>query len=102
MNKIRTKKGGTINTKQVCEALEKGGVYPDQFFFKAGVYTVREGFYYTHGRSAEDLANEIKAAIPSAEIVDCCEIWKPFIGGAPIERQSHWLVRFKIDQKEER
>ena len=63
---------------------------------KAGVFTARRGFFYTHGRSEKDLVQRIKEKYPKAKIIDSGEQWTSFRGGAPIERQSHWFVKFKL------
>jgi len=61
-----------------------------------GVFTVRQGFFYTHGRTASDLADSIKDFIPEAKIVDLGEVWKNFRGGAPLAKSSHFFVKFTI------
>ena len=60
------------------------------------IFTVRRGFYYTHGFTAEKLVEQVKCAYPHATILDSGEIWKPFKGGASVARQSHWFVKFTL------
>ncbi len=66
---------------------------------KDGIFTVREEFFYTHGKTAQDLINKIKDAFQNIEIIDSGEIWKPFRGGASTANSSHWFVRFKEVEK---
>lgn len=69
----------------------------DTVSYRDGVYTARREFFYTHGRTADGFAAEIRAAVPRAVIIDCGEVWKPFRGGAPTHRSSHWWVKFRVD-----
>lgn len=61
---------------------------------RGGVFTVRDSFFYTSGRTAQDLVNEVRAVFPTAVVLDSGEVWKDFRGGAPVARQSHWWVKF--------
>lgn len=61
-----------------------------------GVFTVRRGFYYRNGGSAEKLAERVLVAFPAAKIVAQGEVNKPFKGGAPLAKQSHWFVKFSL------
>ena len=63
---------------------------------RSGIYTARWSFFYRNGGTSEGHANLVKRHFPDAEIVEHREIWKPFLGGAPVANQSHWLVRFKL------
>ena len=68
----------------------------DQCTKRNGVFTARKGFFYTHGMTAEKFAESILKFVPEAKVIETDEIWKPFIGGAPIARQSHFLVKFEV------
>lgn len=68
----------------------------DSCSYKDGVFTVRRGFFYTHGATAGHLAARVKAALPSATLVDQGEVWKAFRGGASTAQQSHWFVKFTV------
>ena len=63
----------------------------------------RKGFYYTHGYCAADLEQEISIALRDKQIkfqiIDSGEYWTAFRGGAPIQRQSHWYVEFKLGKE---
>jgi hypothetical protein len=82
-------------TKQVREVL-----LPDSISQKNGVFTVRRGFFYTGGFTAEGYAAKVKAAFPNATILGCGEVWKPFRGGAGVAAQSHWWVKFEVVEQE--
>jgi len=60
------------------------------------VFTVRRGFFYRSGGSAEQLAQRVREAFPEATVLDAGEVWKEFVGGAPLQRQSHWYVKFTL------
>lgn len=77
--------------KQVREALDV-----DSASVKNGVFTVRRGFFYRHGFTADALAASVKRAFPTAKVLDSGEVWKPFRGGAPVSKQSHWFVKFEV------
>lgn len=66
---------------------------------KAGNIVARRGFFYTHGRTAEEFANYVHQAATAAglklQAVASGEKWLPFSGGAPIAKQSHWWVELK-------
>lgn len=66
---------------------------------KAGVFTVRKGFFYTNGMDSSKLAERVLAVFPEVEIIDHGEVWKPFRGGASVAQQSHWYVKFSVRQK---
>lgn len=63
---------------------------------KKGNFVLRKEFYYTGGNSAELIAEKIIAAFMNAEIVSMQNIWKPFRGGSPVEKSSHFYVEFKF------
>ena len=62
---------------------------------RGDVVTVRRGFFYRFGGSADKFAELVKERIPCAEIIDKGEVSLPFRGGAPVSKQSHWWVKFK-------
>ena len=63
-----------------------------------GVFTVRDSFFYRHGRTEQDLINKVLNAFPNAKILESGEVWKAFRGGASVASQSHWFVKFTFDQ----
>ena len=79
-----------LSVKQVRDAL-----CVDSVSKRNGLFTVRRGFFYTHGRNAEYLVNAVKRAFPGVQVRDFGEVWKPFRGGASVAAQSHWFVVFE-------
>lgn len=70
----------------------------DQCVKRNGIFTVRKGFYYTFGKTTQDLVDAVVKAFPNANILDSGRIWKDFKGGAPIQKQSHWFVKFSLGE----
>ena len=91
-----------LTKKIVEEQLFKVDCHPDQITVSKGVITVREGFFYTSGRSTKTLVDKVQRAFPTAEIIDKGEVRKAFRGGAPtasFPRRSHWFVKFRVPDK---
>ena len=80
-----------MTIKQLKEVL-----MADSYSKRNGVFTVRKGFFYTHGRSAGDFMNEVTQALPNAIIKDFGEHRTSFRGGASVANSSHWFVKFTI------
>jgi hypothetical protein len=80
-----------MKTQEIKEALGAEMVSK-----KGDTYIARWGFFYTFGQAASSKADKVRATFSHATVVDCQEIWKPFKGGAPIQRQSHFRVDFKL------
>lgn len=74
----------------------KEKVSADSYSVLAGVFTVREGFFYKHGKTTEDLRAKVLTAFPSAAIIGSGEVFKAFRGGASIANSSHWYVKFTV------
>jgi hypothetical protein len=78
--------------------------HPDSFSCRNGVYTVRRGFFYRGRATAEGVAQSILKRLVEAlpdhtiTIVGHGEEWKPFRGGAPVAKQSHWWVKFTVSK----
>lgn len=66
-----------------------------------GVFTYRRGFFYTHGvtpsKVQESLETRLTAANLKFTMIENGEIWKPFRGGDPLAKSSHWFVKFTIE-----
>ena len=88
-----------MTTQQLRDTLGRASCSIDTLSQKAGVFTVRRGFFYTNGFTAEKLAEKIKAAVPGAIIIEQGEVWKAFRGGASVAQQSHWFVKFTVEEK---
>jgi hypothetical protein len=63
---------------------------------RGALFTARLSFFYGMGRTAQQLVGRVQRAYPAATIVESGEVWKPFRGGAPIAKQSHWYVTFTL------
>ena len=63
---------------------------------KDGVIVVRKGFYYRHGKDAQDFFLRVgkvlqEAGVPCS-VKDYGEQYTSFRGGAALSKQSHWWV----------
>ena len=86
----------TTKTKQLTASKVADQITCDEVTKSKGVFTARTGFFYSHGRSAENLIDDVKEVFPSATVIDFGEIWKPFKGGASLRSQAHWFVKFPL------
>jgi len=89
-------KNKKLTAQQIQDILFEKNVFVDKVSVNKGIHKVMLGFFYTHGYTAEKFEEQISIALPNAKIIESGEIWKQFNGGAPIERQSHWYVKFTI------
>ena len=64
--------------------------------FRNGIFTVRDSFFYRHGKDETVLVNQVLGVFPDADIIDAGEVWKAFRGGANVKNQSHWWVQFTV------
>jgi hypothetical protein len=90
-----------MKTKDVKELLSKAGIDSRYVSLRNGKFKLMRGFFYTGGFTSEMLANKVKAAIPTADIIEHHEIWLPFRGGYPTSKQSRWEVVFTIKEQTE-
>ena len=72
----------------------------DQVSLSKGVWTVRTGFFYTHGVTSEkfeaSIVKELEEFGILIRVLESGEVWKPFKGGASVASQSHWYVKFRV------
>jgi hypothetical protein len=68
----------------------------DTVSVKNGVFTVRLSFYFSGGGTSEKFAARVKAAFPTAVILDHGEKWASFSGGQSVAAGSHWWVKFLV------
>jgi hypothetical protein len=66
---------------------------------KDDVYTVRCGFFYRMGKTADTYRDRVLEVYPSAKIISFGEVYKPFRGGASVANSSHWYVVFQLQPK---
>ncbi len=87
-----------MKTKHVLQMLNDSGFHPDKLTRRGDVFIYRRGFFYPHGQTAGKIADKMKESFPNMEITDYETVWKPFNGFAPVSRQSHFQVRFKLNE----
>jgi len=73
----------------------------DSISIRKGIYTVRRGYFYSSGGSAEKFAARVQAAFPNARILESGNHWTPFRGGAKLANSTHWFVKFTLEDKKE-
>lgn len=76
-------------------------IHADTYSKNGDVFTIRREFFYTNGYSSDKLAALVLKKIPGTQIVDHGEVWKPFRGGAPTAKSSHWFVKFSVSDMQE-
>lgn len=82
--------------ENITEALKKVGVH-NLIFKRDGSIRAMKGYYYRgQGGTEEQLQAKVLTAFPNAEIVEVGDQFTSFIGGAPIHKQSHIYVIFKL------
>ena len=63
---------------------------------KDGTIVIRRGFFYRHGKDAQDFSLSVGAALSKAgiqyRVKDWGEKYTSFRGGASLASQSHWWV----------
>ena len=66
------------------------------------IFTARFGYFYRHGQSGESTRDKVVKRLTDAgikhTILDYGDYWTPFCGGAPIEKSSHFYVKFTIEE----
>ena len=81
-------------TKKEIEALvEKAGLHPESIgksTKQPGTWILKRSFFYTHGYSAEKMADRLKATDARVTIISASDIWKSW----PTE--SYFEVRFTV------
>ncbi len=75
----------------------KDNIHADTYEInKEGVITLRWGFFYSGGITAQTKVESVQEIFPDAEIITFGTVVKPFMGGAPVKRQTHHYVSFKL------
>jgi hypothetical protein len=86
-----------INDRARIEALLKKEMSFDNFFIRSGIYTIKKGFFYTFGFSADKMAERIKAALGKsglqAFIIETYDDWQPW------PKDSNFVVKFTVSDK---
>lgn len=79
-----------VEKGEIQEALWNGGYHDDNITFHADkTVTVRDSYFYRHGRTTDRLVSKVKTAFPQARIVDSGDHW------AEWPKLSYYYVRFE-------
>ena len=62
------------------------------------IYTVRQSYFYHHGRNEQNIIDDIMENFPNAKIIDSGDHWAPFRGGDSVAKGSHLYVKFMISE----
>ena len=80
-----------VEKERIEDVLFKAGVSGDSLTFgRDGTITSKHGYFYRHGNSPEKIAARIKAALPTAVIVDARDKWSRW------PKDSYFLVKFRL------
>lgn len=78
---------------QIKKALEENNIFPDKLTqHKDGTFTFKRSFFYTHGISADIIAEKIKKALPGVVILEAFDDWKEW------PKTSYFVVRFTLGE----
>jgi hypothetical protein len=81
---------------EIIEAAKKQGV-GHLVFKKDGVIRTMSPYYWRpKPEFTQEYKKNILKAFPNAEILNSGDEFKPFRGGAPVAKQSHIWIDFKI------
>ena len=84
-----------VTTMKVNE-LKDSLIGVDRLSKKGNVYTARRGYFYGRCESGESFARNIQQQLPEAKIIDYGNHYADFKGGAPVNQQSHYWVKFSL------
>lgn len=91
----------TMSVNRLVELLEISNDEKQLSKYK-GIFTYRYGFFYTFGKTAQDVQHDLENLLKNANlvyrIVGRGEHFVPFVGGAPLAKSSHWYVNFIIEE----
>lgn len=83
---MTTKTMTAAQKRAVIEAFGKD----DVTFHKDGTATVKQGYFYRVGKSVELLKASVTRTLPTAEVVDCGDRFRPW------PKDSYLWVRFRL------
>jgi hypothetical protein len=71
-----------------------------QITLRKGVFTFRQGYFYTFGKTSKIFLNEVKKRLDDHgvkyKIIDSGNKFTSFKGGEPVSKQSHWWVKLEV------
>ncbi len=89
-----TTKKSSFTIRQIAVALGVSAVCPDKLFKRNGRFTVRWGFFYRHGLTAQQFANRVVSALEAAGRtvlnVRYKEVWQSW------PKDSYFEVGFEV------
>ena len=84
-----------MTARHVKDKLALHGIHVDEVTVRKGIYTARQGFFYTHGRTSFHLFSEVSTAMhPWFTMTTHGTEHKPFKGGDSVKNSSHFWVNF--------
>ena len=86
-----------MTNKEIRQTLQDHfGDEPGSVSYYRGTWTVREGYFYRHGRTEDGVEAEVLEIFPEAKIVGKGDHWAAFRGGASMKASSHFWVEFTV------
>lgn len=64
--------------------------------FYRGIFTIRESYFYRHGRTAEKLVAKILEALPEVKVIKSGDHYANFNKGVSLKRSSHLWVKVRL------
>lgn len=90
----------TVTREAVLKALDWQPSDPESLTFSKGFFTFRKGYFYTHGKTADQVfvntVEKLNAAGFTVTDVEFGDKYAPFRGGENVKRNSHWWMKCKI------
>ncbi len=96
MNQEQTKKDGKVKKQDLENLGFELGADKMKTVPSVKAYKALFGFFYAGDKTAADYAKRVTAQCPGAEVLSFGRKDFPFKGGAPVEKQSHFYVLFKM------
>jgi hypothetical protein len=92
----------TLTNSEVRRELIKNGyTEKDEVTFSKGIWTVRQGYFYHHGRTERDLINELNNVFrDNIEVLSAGDHWDTFKGSKSVTYTSHFWIKFRIIQSD--
>ena len=94
MEKTKTK------TKKIdlsLETLKAKGVFCHYVTKHKKNWKILKGFFYRDNTVIPELKEQLTKAFPSINIVNDGCVWKPFVGGTPVQKSSHYWIEFNFE-----
>lgn len=80
-----------MTRKDIQDTLELMGVHPDKIVMhKDGTVSVKRGYFYHHGKTAEGWAERVLKPFPTAILVEAVDEWREW------PQDSYLVARIKL------